>query len=271
MIFRGTGTLDGLTEGLEFTDDRAAAEVLLVGGKAIDLDEFPRLRAIFKTGVGTDNLPFEEAAARGVEIGLPSDETRDVIFSETAAFTCRLILHGLYRNVGDLESWTKRPRSALESENVLVIGTGNIGSRVRDKMAGFCTVTTFDAMDNQPEELRPLVERADCISLHLPLNDQTRDFFDAQKLSWMKDGAALMNTARGPIVSEDALFDELSAGRLFAAFDVFWQEPYHGKLRTLHPDPFFMTPHVASTCRQFLEGTARDFRQFLKDLESSKT
>lgn len=82
----------------------------------------------------------------------------------------------------------------------------------------------------------------------------------------MKDGAAVVNTARGPIVDEDALYSELRGGRLRAAFDVFWQEPYNGKLAALHPEPFFMTPHVASTCEEFLEGLAEDFEEFLKRL-----
>lgn len=266
-IWRGTATLDGLIDDLTLCGDKAEAQVLLVGGQPIDLDDFPQLEGIFKTGVGTDNLPFDEAKSRRVKIVLPSEETRDVVFDETASFACQLILRCLYRDVGVPDKWQKASRDSLASRTVLVIGTGNIGRRVRDKMTVFCTVTTFDAIENQPDELKPLVEQADCISLHVPLNAQTRDFFDAEKLGWMKDGAALVNTARGPVVSEDALYAELSSGRLFAAFDVFWQEPYEGKLKALHPDPFYMTPHVASTCREFLEGTARDFRQFLAELD----
>ena len=70
----------------------------------------------------------------------------------------------------------------------------------------------------------------------------------------MKTGAVLINTARGAIVDEEALYDEIKSGRLRAAFDVYWQEPYRGKLKEFYPDRFYMTPHVASTCSSFLKG-----------------
>ena len=88
---------------------------------------------------------------------------------------------------------------------------------------------------------------------------------NAEKLSWMKDGAALINTARGPVVEEDALYEEIKKGRIFAAFDVFWQEPYEGILRQFHPDRFVMSPHVASNCSNFLDGLAQDLQNFIQE------
>lgn len=72
-----------------------------------------------------------------------------------------------------------------------------------------------------------------------------------------------MNTARGPVVDEEALHSELLSGRLRAAFDVFWEEPYRGRLAALSPDPFFMTSRVASFCEDFLASLAIDFRDFV--------
>ena len=102
--------------------------------------------------------------------------------------------------------------------------------------------------------MQDLIKMADCISLHIPINDDNQLFIDSQKLSWMKNGAALVNTARGPIVDENAIYKEIKRGRLKAAFDVYWQEPYMGKLKEFYPEQFFMTPHVASTCAEFLDG-----------------
>ena len=79
----------------------------------------------------------------------------------------------------------------------------------------------------------------------------------------MKKNAILINTARGPIVDEDALYAELKNKRLIAAFDVFWQEPYYGRLKDFHPDFFYMSPHVASTCIEFLKGCRSDLDNFL--------
>ena len=265
-IWKGTSTLDGLVDDLEFASEKSEAEILLIGGKAIDLDEFPKLKGIFKTGVGTDNLPFDAAAERGVEIGLPLDKARDVIFTETADFACYLILQCLYRQIGDFASWKKHSRESLGSRNVLVIGTGNIGNKVCQKMKAFCEVSTFDALKNDESELEALVKAADCISLHIPLTDRTRDFFDAERLGWMKEGAAIVNTARGGVISEPALLSELETGRIFAAIDVFWKEPYSGKLTELSSDKVILTPHVASTCRQFLTETANDLRTFIDKL-----
>ena len=82
-----TQTLDGLLGDLQLHhSDNRDANVLLVGGKAIDLDNYPKLQGIFKTGVGTDNLPFETAKERGIEIALPQSETCQIIFKETASF-----------------------------------------------------------------------------------------------------------------------------------------------------------------------------------------
>ena len=264
-IWKGTSTLDGLINDLTFADHPEEADVLLIGGKAINLNDFPKLRGIFKTGIGTDNLPFDEAATKGIAIGLPSEKTAEIIYEETAAFAAYLCLRMLYSEIGDLEKWIKQPRTALSRRQVLVIGNGNIGSRVVRKLLPLVEVTAFDIATSAPDELEPLFRTADCVTLHVPLNNDTRGFIDAEKLGWLKDGAALVNTARGPVVDENALLQELQTARIRAAFDVFWEEPYHGKLRQFHPDPFFITPHVASTCQEFLSATAIDFRRFLEN------
>ena len=93
-----------------------------------------------------------------------------------------------------------------------------------------------------------------------------KQFLNTEKLGWMRDGAALVNTARGPVVDEKALLSEIDSGRLRAAFDVFWQEPYEGPLRAFHPDRFLMSPHVASTCEDFLKGLAGDLNVFIDRL-----
>jgi phosphoglycerate dehydrogenase-like enzyme len=120
---------------------------------------------------------------------------------------------------------------------------------------------------DSPELLKSRIAAADCISIHVPLLDQTRSFFNAEKISWMKPGAALVNTSRGPVVDEGALGAALGEGRIRAAFDVFWKEPYEGTLRGLPANQFLMTPHIASTCNEFLSGCARDFVEFCDELK----
>lgn len=267
-IWKNTETLDALVPELSDTVDSAEAELAVIGSKPISLEKMPALKGIFKCGVGTDNVPFEEAAARGIEICLPSQETRRYIFEETANFAVSLIFRMLYADLGDLERWQKRPRTFLGSQKVLVLGHGNIGRMVAAKLRPSLEVITFDIAENSPDELETLMRAAAVVTLHTPLTEETKGMIDEQKLSWMSDGASLVNTARGPIVDEEALYTEISSGRLRAAFDVYWEEPYHGKLREFHPDRFLMSPHVASNCANFQTGLATDLREFVHKLAS---
>lgn len=268
-LWKNTKTLDAFIPELSATVPPEDAQLAVIGSKPINLSSMPRLQAIFKCGVGTDNVPFQEAADRGIRIGLPSENTRNIIFEETANFATAFVFRMLYSKVGDLEDWTKAQRPFLKNRKVLLLGQGNIGKLVKRKLEPSVEVLTFDAATDPPGDLEPLVRQAEVVSLHIPLSDATRGFWNAEKLAWMPDQAALVNTARGPIVDERALLAEIESGRLRAAFDVFWEEPYHGPLRAFHPDRFFMTPHVASTCKDFLSGLAADFLEFQSQLETN--
>ncbi len=267
-IWTNTATLDGFIDGICTNASPEQAEVALIGSKPLPIDEMPALRGIFRCGVGTDNIPFETCQSRGIEVCLPSDGTVDIIHAETANFAVHRVLDMLYRDLGEVAGWVKAPRPFLGSRRVLVVGTGKIGSQVAAKLDGLVEVVTYDAATDAPEDLERVLPTVDCVTLHVPLNDQTRGWVDAAWLARLPDGAALVNTARGAVVDEAALLSEIQSGRLVAAFDVYWQEPYHGPLRDFHPDRFLMSPHVASTCSTFLEKLADDFRQFLGVLTS---
>lgn len=270
LIYKATSTLDSYLPDLEFTEDTREAEIILVGGKRFAFEDFPKLAGIFKTGVGTDNLPFDEAQDRGVEIALPSSKTCDFIFEETASFSCHLILRGLYTETGVWAKWKKHNRKALQSKRLLVVGAGRIGQRVADKMEAFLQVDTFDTATHSWAVFESKVRLADCVSIHVPLNAETKGLFNAVRLAWLPDGALLVNTARAPIVDENDLYAELSSGRLRAAVDVFWEEPYTGILTELPADRFIRTPHIASTCVEFVKGATDDFLQFLEKIEAKR-
>ncbi len=261
-------TLDGYIEEMITPASEAEAELAIIGGKPINLDAMPKLRGILKCGIGRDNLPEAEAARREIELRVASEKTSDVIFEETANFACKLVFDLAFVEAGELETWKKTQRRALREQRLLVLGHGNIGRRVARKMAVFMTVDTYDPMENTPKELQALMRQADFVTLHMPLLPSTNGFIDAEKLGWLKDGTGLVNTARGPVVDEAALLEEIKAGRLRAAFDVFWQEPYHGPLREFHPGQFLMTPHIASTCTAFLQGLQKDLQLLINDLKA---
>jgi len=269
-VWTNTNTLDGLIDDLVITSSKQEAEVALLGSKPITLDEFPNLKGIFRAGVGSDNVPIEEAKKRGIKVEFPSEKTINFILEETANFACYLIMRMLYINVGSLSPWEKYNRSFLGNRKLLIIGKGKIGTMVMNKLGSMLKILTYDVSINSQDELEQMIKDADCISLHIPASPENKGFFGASKLSLMKNGASLINTARGSVVDEDALFKELESERIYAAFDVYWKEPYEGKLKKFHPDRFFMTPHVASTCDEFLRGSAEDLRKLVQKLKNIK-
>tara|TARA_Y100000034_G_C6776807_1_gene346907 strand:- start:373 stop:894 length:522 start_codon:yes stop_codon:yes gene_type:complete len=172
----------------------------------------------------------------------------------------------LYSSVGCVDRWEKNNRKFLSDYVLLVVGVGNIGKIVQQKMKGFLQVKTFDILNNDYDDLKELFSEAECISLHIPLSEDTVNFIDAEKISWMKQGSFLINTARGSVVSEDDLYDAIKNNKIEAAFDVFWDEPYNGKLKEFINDGFYMTPHVASTNEKFLECASDDLFSFMDSL-----
>ena len=175
-IYKNTSTLNGYDEGLIFTNSKNEAEIVLMGSKKIDVEEFPNLKGVFRAGVGKDNVPQEDQGKR-IVIGYPSNKTCSIIFEETANFTCSLIFRMLYNNIGRINEWYKEPRKPFSSYNLCVIGMGNIGARVAQKMSKFFNVFTYDILHNTKKDLEQFIKEADCITLHIPKNDSNTSFF----------------------------------------------------------------------------------------------
>lgn len=254
-VFFNTPTFDAYVpgSGLKVTTDREEAELLVLGARRPDYSTFPALRAVYRFGVGTDNIDFPHLEGRGVAIHFPSPEVLGVMYDSVADFTVlgalTVLLPGCF---GQVDGWRKTERRHLANLTALVIGLGNIGLRVAERLRSFMRVTTYDAATDPEEVLRGRVEEADVITVHVPLTSETTGMFDAEKLSWVRDGALLVNTSRGALFDEDALYDKLSSTSCRAFFDVFWNEPYDGKLKALGKECFFMTPHSASSTSDFV-------------------
>jgi phosphoglycerate dehydrogenase-like enzyme len=253
---------------LVFTENKNEADIILSGSKKIELDGFDNLKAIFRAGVGRDNVPEKEAIDKGIVVRYPSLNTVSTIFEETANYTCSLILKMHYSNVGDVDGWIKNDRASLSNKKLLVVGMGNIGSRVYKKMKNFMGVDSFDVQLDEEGELGRLLEKSDFVSLHIPNSKENKGFIDSKKLSLMKDNSILINTARGATVDEESLYKEIKNKRLKAAFDVFWDEPYTGILKEYHPENFYMSPHVSSTCSDFLVGCRKDLDELINEMSN---
>jgi phosphoglycerate dehydrogenase-like enzyme len=150
------------------------------------------------------------------------------------------------------------------------VGCGNIGSRVCKKLTPFLSVKKYDLKYNSPSELKDLVKESDIISVHIPLNEQTRGFFGSERLLWFKDDAIIINTSRGAIFDEDALYNRLMSSDINAAFDVFWKEPYNGKLKNLGKSKFFMTPHTSSQTLEYIKSGFEDILTIAKKFDGEK-
>ncbi len=220
-----------------------------------------RLRVVGVAGVGLDNV--DVAAAQ--ELGIALLSTPGAASDAVAEFAVGLILQllrsaaqlaGRYR-AGEFAAARRTPHGReLRELTVGIVGMGRIGSRVgRICAAGFgADVIYNDIVDVGPfafparaVEKPALWERADVVTLHVPLTDQTRKLIDAAVLNSLRPGALLVNTARGAIVDTAGLLAALESGRLGgAALDVTWPEPLPPDHPLLHHPRCIVTPHVAA-------------------------
>jgi len=268
-VYFNTDTFDHLIprSSIERTLKPEEADFLVLGAKKVIYDQFTRLKAVYRFGVGSENVDFEYLKRKNIPVHFPGEETKSILYDATANFTVYGILKLLYDNAwGDVDSWKKKQRDFVGHQTALVIGTGNIGSRVAGKLKVFMKVESYDVCSNVFDELEPLVRKSDVITVHIPLTDQTVAFFNEEKLSWVKDGACLVNTARGDLFHEDALYTKLKNSNCRAFFDVFWQEPYKGKLKDLGPGKFLMSPHTASNTKEFVTSGFGEIVSILKGL-----
>jgi D-3-phosphoglycerate dehydrogenase len=222
-----------------------------------------RLKVIGRAGVGVDNVDVEAATRRGIVVANAPEST--VI--SAAEHTIGLLL-ALSRHIPQAHAalkagrWERSRYGGLElaGKTLGVLGFGRIGQQVARRALGLeMRVVGYDPFVSR-ERFRELgVERvetpdevlgaADFLTLHLPLTPETRRSIDATAFAKMRDGARLVNAARGELLDEVALLDALRSGKIAAAaLDVFDLEPYEGPLLEL--DNVIVTPHLAASTEE---------------------
>lgn len=268
-VYFNTKAFDCLEEKkkLDLTEDVSEADILVLGAKPVDFSKALKAKAIYRFGVGQENIPGELIKKGFPSVFFPSEKAKEILYESTANFTVFLIFQMYYCPAAkDIDQWVKKTRNFFRKKNLLVIGLGNIGQRIAKKMELFMNVQTHDIKENKPEELKSLIKSADIITLHIPISKENENFIDAEKLSWIKNDAILINTSRGIIVDEEALYQKMQNSNLRAAFDVFWQEPYNGKLKDFAQSKFFMTPHSASQTIEFVKEGFSDILKIIKEI-----
>ncbi|HEX8206635.1 MAG TPA: D-glycerate dehydrogenase [Solirubrobacteraceae bacterium] len=246
--------LQRIEEEHELTDDLAEAEGLLcLLTDRVDaslLDAAPNLRVISNYAVGADNVDLEEAARRGIAVGV----TPGVLTDATADLTMALILaaaRGVSEAADDVrkgkwKTWEPAGWLGLElrGATLAVVGFGRIGKAVAERAEAF-GMEVLPIHRDTP--LGYALARADVISLHVPLTNSTKGMIGAAELRAMKPGAILVNTARGGLVDTDALRTALEEGHLGgAALDVTDPEPLPPDHPLLQAPNVLVVPHIGS-------------------------
>jgi glyoxylate reductase len=248
---------------------REDVNALAVVGERIDdetLDLFPNLKIVANYGVGYDTVDVEACAARGVVV----TNTPGVLTAATAELAFALLLAVRRRIVaGDRAVREGRWRGGWADPDFLgrdvsgstlgIVGLGRIGRAVADLAAAFGMRVIHHSRRSDGEDWRnldQLLAEADAVSLHVPLTPETRGMLDAERLALLRDGACLVNTARGQIVDEDALVRELVSGRIEAGLDVFAHEPDVPRELVGLPN-VVLTPHIGSATAETREAMTR--------------
>jgi D-3-phosphoglycerate dehydrogenase len=205
------------------------------------IENAPKLRAVSKYGVGVDNIDLEACGKRGIRVsktvGANSNAVADYTFALILAVARRVLLIDSRCREND---WSKITSIDVFGKTLGLIGLGSVGKNVVTRAKGFgMTVLAYDvfwddvyasSVGIQRATLEQIYREADFISLHVPLNDQTRGMISIEQFEMMKPTAVLINTARGGLIDEGALFHALKSKQIYGAgIDVFDREPPNDK------------------------------------------
>lgn len=215
------------------------------------VDRLPKLRLIQLTTAGAENwigrIPghVKLSIARGAHGGSTAEWALGAliaVYRELIGFEHKRQAH----------EWARHPTDTLQDKRVLVLGAGDLGTRMRRRLeASDASVTLVGTTAREGvhgiDELPALLGAHDAVVLMVPLTDATTGLVDAEFLSHMRDGAVLVNAARGKVVVTDALLAELASGRLRAALDVTDPEPLPPDHPLWTAPGLLLTPHVAGS------------------------
>jgi D-3-phosphoglycerate dehydrogenase len=256
--------------------DGLAVRSTKVTEKIVDAGD--RLKVIGRAGIGVDNVDLRAAAARGI-IVMNTPFASAITTAEHAialmlALARQLPLADVTTRAG---KWAKSQLIGVEitGKCLGIIGCGSIGAIVADRARGLkMKVVAFDpflsperATDLGVEkvELDALFKRADFITLHTPLTDKTRKIINSDAIRLMRDGARIINCARGGLIDERALFEALQAGKVAgAAIDVYEVEPATDNI-LFSSSNVICTPHLGASTREAQENVAMQIAEQISD------
>ena len=218
------------------------------------LDACPKLKMLSIAFTGLDHIDMEECQRRGIIVKNAAGYSTEAVAELAIA-----MMVDVYRKVVENDRITREcqrkgimPGREIGGKTVGIIGMGNIGQRVAKLLNAFgCKVLAWNRTPKAADgvtfvDKETLLKESDIVTLHIALNNETRDFITAKDLKLMKPSAILVNTARGPVVNEQALADALKSGVIAgAATDVYGTEPPLKQDNPLFGAPnLIMLPHI---------------------------
>ena len=273
-------------EGLNlFTDifhvsvDEQAPDGIVLRSSVLDVDDYPTLLAVARAGAGTNNISVQKATEKGICVfntpGANANAVVDLVFPMIGVWK-RNIFRGIEfcRSLADMDpekvdSEVEERKAAFRGEEIAgktlaVVGLGQIGVRLANggvfrhmKVNGFDPAPALRNIHQLSPEVRicrslnDAVGDADVVSLHLPLNDRTRNFVNGDFISRLKKGTVLINYSRGPIVDAEAVLEALNRDYLEAYLCDFPTSALIGHPKVL------MTPHLGASTSESEENCAR--------------
>jgi len=258
---------DKLSKFGEVTDDKdrlGEAEVVLIRSKTKCRDDWwekaPNVKLIIRGGVGLDNVDLEHAKENGISVRNTPDASTTAVAELAFAMMIALPNHIAVADASMRRGeWIKKQlkRSELHGKTLGVLGLGRIGLALAQRAKAF----TMDVLGWHPDsyftdwaEICPTMEdvltRSDFVSLHMPLTEGTKGLINKDTLRHFKDGAFLINTARGKICVEEDIVDALRSGKLGGyATDVWYSDPPVDSPLMDAPNTLFL-PHLGASSRE---------------------
>jgi D-3-phosphoglycerate dehydrogenase / 2-oxoglutarate reductase len=227
------------------------------------IDRAERLKVIGRAGVGVDNVDVAAATGHGIVVANAPDSTVVSAAEQTIGLLVALARHIPQAHAALKQGRWERSRWGgveLAGKTLAVLGFGRIGQQVARRAVGLgLRVVAYDPFVGEERFRETGIERgatlhgtlgaADFVTLHLPLTEETRGLVGREAIAAMRDGARLVNAARGALVDEAALLEALRSRKLAgAALDVFSEEPYQGPLLEL--EEVVVTPHLAASTEE---------------------
>ncbi len=242
----------------------AEADAVIAGLEDYDAETFanvPKLKVVSRYGVGYDKVDVAAAKAKGIKVTITPGANSDAVADLAVALTLACARSIPVMDKGIKGRSQVRPQGIeLWNKTLGIIGAGRIGKGVAMRLRGFnMRVLLFDQYQDAAFALKygaeytdfeTILKEADFISIHSPLTDETRNMFGAEQFRMMKKDAVIVNTARGGIIDETALYEALKNGEIRAAgLDATVDEPpYDSPLCTL--DNCILTPHAGAATKE---------------------